>query len=70
VVGKPELALEVESKTTVASLIATLTTTYPGLVPVLTAAVLSLNLEYIAVDSTQALAANDELAIIPPISGG
>ncbi len=70
VVGKSELSYDVESKTTVKELIASVVKTYPALEPVLTSAVLSLNLEYIACNSQETLKQNDELAIIPPISGG
>jgi len=43
---------------------------YPGLEQVLTTAILSINLEYTAREPPTQLKEGDEVAIIPPISGG
>ena len=43
---------------------------FPGLEQVLTTAVLSINLEYVDSKSNTKLNEGDEVAIIPPISGG
>ena len=43
---------------------------HPGLVTMLETCVLALNQEYIEADSAATLKDNDEIAIIPPISGG
>lgn len=43
---------------------------YPGLAKVLTTAILSINLEYTPLDPPTTLNEGDEIAIIPPISGG
>jgi len=43
---------------------------HPLLEPVLKSMVLSVNLDYVAVDSETVLGERDEVAFIPPISGG
>lgn len=71
IVGTKETELEIVSATTPRSVLQTLLETFPGLVAISNDIVLSLNEEYIEIDDQEiVLQAGDELAIIPPISGG
>jgi molybdopterin synthase catalytic subunit len=55
---------------TVAALVAAVVAAHPALAPLLASLVLAVNMDYVAVDSTRALAPSDQIAFIPPISGG
>ena len=55
---------------TVRSLVAHLIALHPALKDLLACALLSLNQEFVAMDSTQRLSDGDEVAFIQPISGG
>ena len=55
---------------TVASLVKHVVNVHPRLQTLLPSLTLAINLEYVAVDSEQALAEKDEIAFIPPIAGG
>ena len=43
---------------------------FPALAPVLAAAALALNMEYVPAGEAMGFKEGDELAVIPPISGG
>ncbi|KAK7499657.1 hypothetical protein BaRGS_00008998 [Batillaria attramentaria] len=71
IVGRKEAELEVVRLTTPRDVLQTLLQEYPGLGEISDNIVLSLNEEYLEIDDQQiVLEAGDELAIIPPISGG
>jgi len=70
VVGQRSVVLETDDKATVAELVAALVKRWSGLSELLPSIVLSLNLEYIAHTSVTKLKDNDEIAFIPPLSGG
>ena len=61
-----------DADATIAAVRAALLVAHPALVSVLPTAVFALNQNYVAVDDegTTAVRASDEIAIVPPISGG
>lgn len=66
-----EVNLDVpESATTRDLFFEHLPTAFPPLVPILETAALARNQEYCDLDSPTPIAPSDELAVIPPISGG
>ncbi|KAL8590819.1 hypothetical protein ACOMHN_064157 [Nucella lapillus] len=70
-VGQKEAEVELLSRTTSQAVLEDLLTIYPGLRPISENVVLSLNEEYLEIGDQQVtLRAGDELAVIPPISGG
>jgi molybdopterin converting factor small subunit len=50
--------------------VAAVVTRFPNLADLVSSMVLSVNHDYTAVDSTRTLKSSDEVAFIPPISGG
>jgi molybdopterin converting factor subunit 1 len=68
--GAAEETLELPPGSTAAALVADLVKRHPGLTSVLKACVLAVNHEYVALDADLALAEGDEVAVIPPLSGG
>jgi molybdopterin converting factor small subunit len=52
------------------ALVAAVVARFPGLAELVGSLVLSVNHDYTAVDSLQKLKGSDEVAFIPPISGG
>ncbi|KAK7116607.1 uncharacterized protein [Littorina saxatilis] len=71
IVGKKEADFEFASCTTSVSILEKLIEEYPELSVIAENVVLSLNEEYLELDNQElTLQAGDELAIIPPISGG
>jgi molybdopterin converting factor small subunit len=60
----------VEEGCTVVALVAAVVVKFPGLAELVGSLVLSVNHDYTAVDSSQVLKGSDEVAFIPPISGG
>lgn len=71
IVGKKETDFEFDSCTTAQAVVECLVETYPELGTIADNIVLSLNEEYLDPDKNPLLLnTGDELAIIPPISGG
>ena len=66
--GSRELALELPGGATAGSLLDLLVQRFPGLLPLLPALQLAVNQAYAPHDTP--LAEGDEVALIPPISGG
>lgn len=67
-VGRGELALEVPDESTVGDVVERLRSDHPALGPAAANAMLAVNQEYVGPDYR--LRAGDELALIPPVSGG
>jgi molybdopterin converting factor subunit 1 len=70
VAGASEEALDLPEGATTRGLLSALVKLHPGLDGVLRACVLAVNHEYFALDDDVALKEGDEVAIIPPLSGG
>lgn len=68
IVGQRELRLDVAEGTTVALLLDRLVSDYPGLAGHVPTMMVAVNSEYVRRE--QALHSGDEVAIIPPVSGG
>ncbi|PSC76565.1 Molybdopterin synthase sulfur carrier subunit [Micractinium conductrix] len=68
--GTSEATLALEAGSTTAALLPRLMEQYPWLAELGGSFVLSLNQEYLAPGEEQVLKAGDEVAVIPPISGG
>ena len=66
--GSGTLAWDAPEGATVSEVVAALRETYPGLGPAAERALLAVNQEYVGGDLT--LHDGDELALIPPVSGG
>jgi len=66
--GRAEETLEVPAGTTVGEVTAQLSARHGNLATGVASLRVAVNLEY--VDSTRILADNDEVAVIPPVSGG
>jgi molybdopterin converting factor subunit 1 len=66
--GTGEVALELPKGTTTTDLMGIIARDYPKTEPVLPSVVLAVNQEY--TEGTVALSNGDEVACIPPISGG
>jgi molybdopterin synthase sulfur carrier subunit len=67
IIGQPEIRFSLPSPATVHTLLEQLNTDYPRLQG-LSALAVAVNSEYAERD--QALQTNDEIALIPPVSGG
>lgn len=61
---------EVDEKCSVTQLVQEVTSRFPDLTEILPSIVLSVNHEYVSVSSPVLLRQGDEIAFIPPISGG
>lgn len=70
VVGKSQEELELTDGSSTDGLLKQLVEMYPGLQSVLKACVLAVNQEYVPPSQDLALKDGDEVAIIPPLSGG
>jgi molybdopterin synthase catalytic subunit len=70
VVGKASQDLELPEGTDTLALQQQLVAKFPGLESVLRTCVLAVNLEYLGQGESVQLKAGDEVAIIPPLSGG
>ncbi|KAL4448052.1 hypothetical protein ABPG75_005271 [Micractinium tetrahymenae] len=68
--GASEATLSLQPGSTTAALMPHLLEQFPQLSELGTSFVLSLNQEYLAPGEAQPLKAGDEVAVIPPISGG
>jgi molybdopterin synthase catalytic subunit len=68
IVGQRELDLELSGTPTVSILLEELMRRYPELARIVSSVRVAVNREY--AEATQALAENDEVALIPPVSGG
>jgi MoaD family protein len=66
--GAGEVEVEVGPEPRVRDVLDALRDAYPGLEPALAAAMVAVNLEYVGPDFR--LNPGDEVAIIPPVSGG
>lgn len=66
--GQQEIKVTVESPATVANLIAAISVQFPELSDVLPHCMVALNTEYAG--PADAINESDEIAIIPPVSGG
>ena len=67
-VGEPEVSLELDTGASIPAAIDALTAAYPQLAKMLPRCALALNGEY--VQDTVVLAEGNELAVLPPMSGG
>jgi molybdopterin converting factor subunit 1 len=70
VVGSKELSMTIPSTTRVSDWVTLMTSRYELLKPLLKAMVIAVNMEYVGIDSSVVLKNGDEVAFIPPISGG
>jgi molybdopterin synthase catalytic subunit len=70
VAGAAEESLELPGGCGTAALLAALRARHPGLEGVLRSCVFAVNQEYVALDQEVPLKEGDEVAIIPPLSGG
>ena len=66
--GTAELELELPERSTVADLLAMMESSYPNLSASAPHTMIAVNTEY--VESTHLLRDGDEVALIPPVSGG
>ena len=67
--GVPELKLELDDGASTSTLVNTLRTQYPQLERILPRCALAINGEYVQ-DAEPGLADGDEVALLPPMSGG
>ena len=67
-VGQPEASFEVAAGTCTPAFVDTLAATYPQLEKILPRCALAINSEYVQGEAS--LAAGDEVAVLPPMSGG
>jgi molybdopterin synthase catalytic subunit len=67
-VGSPTASVDLPAGATVAVLRATLSTRFPALAPLLARSAVAVNQEY--AEDPVVLSPGDELAVIPPVSGG
>mmetsp|Transcript_45851 Transcript_45851/g.73756 ORF Transcript_45851/g.73756 Transcript_45851/m.73756 type:complete len:84 (-) Transcript_45851:116-367(-) len=65
-----KIEIEIEEKETIKELVSKVVKKYPKMDDLMKNMVLSVNLEYKDPNSEEQLKANDEIAFIPPISGG
>jgi molybdopterin converting factor subunit 1 len=70
VTGQSEESLELPAGATTRQLAARLTERHPGLASVLRACVFAVNQEYVRLEDGVELKEGDEVAVIPPLSGG
>lgn len=68
--GKSEETVELNDGATTKTLLEHLVQSYPGLSSVMRSCVFAVNQEYVPQSQALALQQNDEVAIIPPLSGG
>lgn len=67
-VGEPEIQLEVDGGATTADVVLALQTQYPQLERLLPRCALAVNGDYVQGDTP--LSEGDEVAVLPPMSGG
>jgi len=67
-VGRSELAIDLSDNATVGDALSLLVREYPPIARYQSRLATAVNLEYVSPD--HALCDNDELAVIPPVSGG
>lgn len=74
VAGTSETQLELQdmdgTQPNTASLLQALHAQYPGMEAIMKTCVLAVNMEYLAPDEILPLKEGDEVAVIPPLSGG
>lgn len=70
VAGVPSIDVTLPEGSTTTELLKLLVERYPGMESVLQSCVLAVNQEYVSKDEATALQGGDEIAIIPPLSGG
>jgi molybdopterin converting factor subunit 1 len=68
IAGTGELALDVEAPATIGTIWAELIAAHPGLAPYASSISAARNMDYARMDA--AVAENDEIAFLPPVSGG
>lgn len=68
--GVPSLSISLPEGSTTTDLLDLLVGRFPGLESVLQSCVLAVNQEYASKDEATAVCHGDEIAIIPPLSGG
>jgi molybdopterin converting factor subunit 1 len=68
--GKSEELIDITDGSTTHTLLQHLVQSYPGLESVMRSCVFAVNQEYVPPSQALVLKANDEVAIIPPLSGG
>jgi molybdopterin converting factor subunit 1 len=68
--GTSEEEVELAAGSSTKELLSTILVKHPGLESVMRSCVLALNQEYLAPNHEATLKAGDEVAIIPPLSGG
>lgn len=70
VAGVSSIDITLQEGSTTTELLKMLVTKFPGLESVLQSCVLAVNQEYVSKDDATAMHGGDEIAIIPPLSGG
>lgn len=68
--GRNEEEIELSNGATTSTLLQHLVQCYPGLESVMKSCVFAVNQEYVPISQGAELKDNDEVAIIPPLSGG
>ncbi|SIO58652.1 molybdopterin synthase sulfur carrier subunit [Singulisphaera sp. GP187] len=66
--GRPEITLELPESATVAHLRQEIARTCPELAPLVSSLMVAINSEY--ADDQRSIKAGEEIALIPPVSGG
>ena len=66
--GAHRITVDVPSGSTVAALRAALATSFPALASLLASSAIAVNHDF--ADATHTIHENDEIAVIPPVSGG
>ena len=67
-IGRTSDEINLPNPATVADLLNSLRTIYPGVKDALNTAQISVNMEFVSLDTP--LSARDEVALIPPVQGG
>mmetsp|Transcript_2382 Transcript_2382/g.3444 ORF Transcript_2382/g.3444 Transcript_2382/m.3444 type:complete len:85 (-) Transcript_2382:213-467(-) len=71
ITGEESVEFEIEAKASVKTLVDAVVKKFPKMAPLMANMVLSVNLEYVDPKSTTVMIGEkDEIAFIPPISGG
>lgn len=68
IIGREEMLFEISPNTSCGELLFSLNRQFPGLVPILSSCLIAINGSYAS--SKASLSDGDELALLPPVSGG
>jgi molybdopterin converting factor subunit 1 len=66
--GQSKVDIELDDGTTVGDMLKIIAAQYPAIAPLLERSAVAVNLTYVKADHT--LCQDDEIALIPPVSGG